>query len=264
MTQSVHALRRSRTEYLDQAAATELGRDYKHKMIAMMDLLPGARVLDIGCGPGTDLADLAMATGNGDVIGVDADPTMVAEARRRMAAYPNVRVCEGDAHALPLADASVDRARLDRVVQHLADPAVAVAEAARVLHASGTLVVADTDWDTLVIDDPDVETSRAYTRFVTRDVVRNGPIGRQLPRLAVAAGLQVHSVVAAPALFTSYEAADEILRLDAVMKRAVAAGVVDAAPAAKWIARLQSGPFLAGFTFFMIVAGREDARCAAS
>jgi hypothetical protein len=44
------------------------------------------------------------------------------------------------------------------------------------------------------------------------------------------------------------------------MKRAVAAGAVDAAPAARWLARLQSGPFLAAFTFFMIAAGRGDAR----
>jgi SAM-dependent methyltransferase len=194
--------------------------------------------------------------GDGDIIGVDADPAMVAEARRRMAAHPNVTVQHGDAHALPLPDASVDRVRMDRVVQHLTRPATAFTEAARVLRTGGTLVVAEPDWDTLVIDDPDIDTSRAYTRFVTHDVVRNGPIGRQLPRLAVDAGLRVHAVIAIPVLFNTFQAATTILRLETVMNQAVAAGAFDTAAATGWAARLRTGPFLAAFTLFIIAAHR--------
>ena len=49
--------------------------------------------------------------------------------------------------------------------------------------------LADPDWDSLAIDDIDLETSRAYTRHVSARVVRNAVIGRQLARLADDAGL---------------------------------------------------------------------------
>jgi SAM-dependent methyltransferase len=200
---------------------------------------------------------MAERVGGGRVTGVDADLAMVAKARRRLDGHPAVHVCEGDAHALPVAGASVDRARFDRVTQHLADPAKAVAEAARVLRPGGMLVVSEPDWDTLAIDDPDIETSRAYTRYVTRHVVRNAAIGRQLPRLATGAGLAVRDVVAAPILFTSFEAADTILRLDSVLERAVADGAVDAVPAARWADRRRTEPLLAALTCFMVAAVRS-------
>lgn len=101
MTESVHPLRRSRSEYLHQAAATELGRDYKRQMITMMDLRPGQRILDIGCGPATDLADMAAEVGNGEIIGVDADPAMVIEARRNhLGSPPADRSLPGSVHLL--------------------------------------------------------------------------------------------------------------------------------------------------------------------
>ncbi len=73
----------------------------------------------------------------------------------------------GDAHALPLATASADRVKLDRVLMHVASPSRVLAEVHRVLRADGLVALAEPDWDTLVVDDPDVETSRAYTRFFT-------------------------------------------------------------------------------------------------
>lgn len=256
MTESAAVTRHFDSDYLDRVAVTAVGREYKHDLIALMELAPGHRVVDIGCGPGTDLAALAARVGDGRVTGVDADRGMVDRARRRMAGYPNVAVCRGDAHALPLAGGSVDRARFDRVIQHLADPAQAVAEAARVLRPGGLLVVSEPDWDTLVIDDPDVETSRAYTRYVTHHVVRNAAIGRQLPRLAAGAGLRVTTVVPVPILFTSVDAAETVLRFDAVMDRAVADGAVDAVLAGRWKRRRRTGPFLAALTCFRIAAVR--------
>jgi len=222
-----------------------------------MSLGPGQTVVDVGCGPGTDLSRMADLVGDdGLVVGFDADPVMITEARARTAGRPNVQIHAADAHALPLKDASVDRLRVERVVQHLSRPSHAFAELHRVLRPGGVLAVADPDWDTLVIDDPDTETSRAYGSFVATHVVRNGGIGRALARLAVEAGLEVRSVIASPVVFTDFATGDPILQLARVMSRAVESGAVDPQAARQWLDRMGSGPFLAAFTFFIVVAQR--------
>lgn len=166
------------TAYLDGVAATEPARAYKGGLLSALRVLPGHRVLDVGCGPATDLPALAAAVGEqGEVIGVDRDPAMVATARERCAALPNTRVLEGDAERLPLESARLDRARVDRVLMHVADPAAALAELRRVLRPGGLLALAEPDWDTLAVDHPDLETARALTDHVARHASRNQAMG---------------------------------------------------------------------------------------
>jgi ubiquinone/menaquinone biosynthesis C-methylase UbiE len=135
-----------------------------------------------------------------------------------------VEIRVGDAHALPLPAGSVDRARADRVLQHLAQPAKATAELRRVVRTDGPVALAEPGWDTLVIDDPDLETSRAYPRFVAGQVVRNGAIGRQLARLLIEAGFAVRQVEATPVIFREIEAAEAVLGMHRVCERAWRAG----------------------------------------
>src|SRR4051812_25976307 len=139
--------------YLGEVARSRQGRDYKGVVLESLELGPGLVVLDVGCGPGTDLAAMAgLVAPDGVVIGVDHDERMVREAAQRTADLPGVEVRPGDAHALPLADASVDRARTARVLQHVADPAAAVTDIARVLRPGGVVAFAEPDWGTLVVD----------------------------------------------------------------------------------------------------------------
>jgi SAM-dependent methyltransferase len=180
------------------------------------------------------------------VIGVDVDPVMIEEARRRHADRPQIELRLGDAHGLPVGEHSVDRARADRMVQQFA-------ELRRVLRPGGIACVAEPDWDTLAVGPGELETNRAYNRFVCAAVVRNATIGRQLPRLAEQAGLTVRSVVAESLLFPDFEPADKILGLRRNSERAVAAGYLDRAAADAWIAALAGGPFLASCTLFIAV-----------
>jgi ubiquinone/menaquinone biosynthesis C-methylase UbiE len=241
--------------YLDQIAASTPGRAYKDRLLTTLELRPGLTVVEVGCGPGTDLAAMAAAVGPaGRVIGIDHDPAMVAEARRRLA-DTQVSVRDGDAHRLPLDDACADRVRTDRVVQHVEDPARVLGELARVLRPGGLAGLAEPDWDTLVIDDPDVATSRAFTRFLA-DKVRNGTVGRRLARLAAGAGLAVRSVEATAVVCRDVDAAEQILGLRRNTDRGVRAGVLPETPAQQWFHRLTSQPFLASFTFFTVVAAK--------
>jgi ubiquinone/menaquinone biosynthesis C-methylase UbiE len=240
--------------YMDIAAGTAVGSHYKRRLVAALDLRPGQAVVDLGCGPGTDIAALADAVGvEGSVVGVDREVRMLDEARRRLATRPNVGLRLGDIHDVPLPDGSVDRARVDRVLQHVLDPAKAIAEVRRVLRPGGLFGMAEPDWDTLAVADEDLETSRRFAGFVAGKVP-NATIGRELVRLCVEAGLRVRSVDPVAVLFRDFGTADQILGLQRNAARAVQAGKVAEADAEAWLQRLMSGPVVAGFTFYMVIA----------
>lgn len=96
----------------------------------------GARVVDAGCGEGYGAALLAdVATG---VVAVDYDPTVVAHVR---ATYPRVTAVRGDLQRLPARDGAAEVVVTLQTIEHLHDQPGFVAECARVLRPSGTLVV---------------------------------------------------------------------------------------------------------------------------
>ncbi|GAA2744947.1 hypothetical protein GCM10010440_30610 [Kitasatospora cinereorecta] len=240
--------------YLDRLAATDLGRSYKKRMLDELDVRPGHTVVDLGCGPGTDLGTLAEAVGpTGTVIGVDHDRAAVDAATGRTGGLA-VDVRLGDLHDLPMADRTADRARTDRVLQHVDDPARALGEIRRVLRPGGRLVMGEPDWGTLTVDHPDSRLTDAYTRFVTDRAVANARIGSQLPRLAAGAGFTVPAVLPITPVFRDVRAADTILGLERTTRRAVTAGYLTEDAAQEWLAHLANGPFLASVTFYLVVA----------
>ncbi len=119
------------------------------------------------------------------------------------------------------------------------------------LRPGGLLGMGEPDWDTLAVADEDVLTSRCFARFVAGQV-RNATIGRQLVRLSAAAGLRIRSVDTVAVVFRDFETADQILGLRRNSARAVEAGALTEADVQPWLRRLASGPFVAGFTFYLV------------
>jgi ubiquinone/menaquinone biosynthesis C-methylase UbiE len=116
----------------------------------------GDTVVDVGCGSGRAVGELA---GRGvRAVGVDVDPEMIQIARGR---WPDAEFHVGDATALPLGDGSVTGYRADKVLHVLPEPAEAVVEARRVLRPGGRAVLVGQDWDTMVIDSDDPVRTRA-------------------------------------------------------------------------------------------------------
>lgn len=129
----------------------------------------GDTVVDVGCGGGRAVGELA-ARG---VRAIDADPAMVSAAAAR---WPDGEFHVADAAALPLPDGSVTGYRADKVLHVLPDPALAVAEARRVLPPGGRAVLTGQDWDTIVIDSDDP--------VRTRRIVHTRADGMPHPRIA--------------------------------------------------------------------------------
>lgn len=99
---------------------------------------PGARVLDIACGPGT-AALAARELGAAVVVGVDYAVGMVAEARDCARGAPGLHFVAADALALPLAPGRFDIVVSSFGLIFAADPERAAREAARVLRPGGRL-----------------------------------------------------------------------------------------------------------------------------
>lgn len=100
---------------------------------------PGARVLDVGCGPGhlaERLADRGLR-----VTAIDLDPAMVKRARVRLG--PRAEVAVADVVALPFADGSFDLVVSTMSMHHWADHQAGVAEIARVLAPDGRALIFD-------------------------------------------------------------------------------------------------------------------------
>jgi len=116
------------------------------RLIQASGVQPGHRALDVGCGTGYFARMLADAVGpNGQVVGIDAAPEMIAYATRKARSQPNCRFELGSAEALPFADASFDVVVTSFVIHHLPQDVqlAAVREMRRVLQPGGRLLIAE-------------------------------------------------------------------------------------------------------------------------
>jgi ubiquinone/menaquinone biosynthesis C-methylase UbiE len=114
----------------------------------------GDAVLEIGCGTGRFLVDLARAVGaSGHVIGLEPQPFFIEEVGRSISEQNLAgiaRVLPGRADEIPLPDVIIDICFAQTVLIHIpADKLAKVfAEVKRVLKSGGTFISVDQDGDT--------------------------------------------------------------------------------------------------------------------
>ena len=112
--------------------------------IALAEAPDPRRVLDVGCGTGYLLRQMAARLpGAVDLAGVDAAPGMIEVARSAEPADPRLRFSEGFAEALPHPAGSFDLVVSTTSFDHWADQGAGLSECARVLTPGGHLVLTD-------------------------------------------------------------------------------------------------------------------------
>ncbi len=229
------------SQYLGRVRTVPAVMAAKRESFALLDVGPRARVLDIGCGAGDDVRELAGLVGPaGGAVGVDKSEVLIAEARR--AAEPVRGRTEffcADVMALPFPDGSFDRCRADRTIQHVPQADLGLREILRVTGSGGVLVLSEMlNVLDLGGDEPDAATRSVLGRLWT-DKERQGWIGLFLPLMLRQAGFEDVELHRHTVHLTSFEDAALLLNLPRLCMAAQRAGNLTPGNAADWLARLE-------------------------
>lgn len=156
-------------------------------------------VIEVGCGVGAQLRILARRFPGTRFTGIDVSPEQIATARmllKEEISSGQVDVAEGSAYALPFAEETYDGAFFCWFFEHLADPASAMNEAARVLAKGGVIHATEVFNAGVHTDPPRPSLSEYWNRFndLQRDFGGHPDIGIRLGNLAMQANLTDISV----------------------------------------------------------------------
>ena len=213
----------------------------KRRSIEMLGLRAGQRVLEAGCGLGRDAEAMADMVGpDGHVTGTDLSHALITEAQARTAAkQERLSFRVANIYDLPFHANSFDAGRVDRVLQHLEDPAAAVAQIAWVVRSGGRIVLMEPDWESVSVGGVDP----AITRLVVaRELGAHpaGHVGRDLPALLSDAGCHDINFELVPLTVRDLGTFDYLTGLGKTLRAVVDAGHVPQDAAEAWWAGLKA------------------------
>jgi demethylmenaquinone methyltransferase/2-methoxy-6-polyprenyl-1,4-benzoquinol methylase len=134
-------------------------------------LPPGGLALDVACGSGK--LSLELLKLGGGVVGLDFSAGMLQVAAAR---GPGPHYLQGDALALPVADAQFDAATIAFGLRNLADPTSGLAEMRRVVRPGGRMVVLE------FVKPRATLAGRGYRFYLTHGLPRIGGLVSGQPR----------------------------------------------------------------------------------
>jgi ubiquinone/menaquinone biosynthesis C-methylase UbiE len=117
------------------AAIRGIERARTRQIVRLLDAHPGQWIVEVGVGAGNVLGKVPV----GRRFGLDLSMRLLNDARRRLGARASL--VRGDAASLPIATRSVDRIICSEVLEHLPNPADAIAEISRVVRGDGVVVL---------------------------------------------------------------------------------------------------------------------------
>lgn len=237
-------------DYLDKVRSVQ---GYKKTSFALLGLRKGQKVLDAGCGTGSDAMEVARFVGpTGLVVGIDNNPEIIQIAHEKAKGLDlPLEFRLEDAHQFSFDDGTFDAVRTDRLLQHVEDPFKVMTELCRVTKPGGIVVASEPDWGTLVIDSADYDTTTRIIDRGFRSLIRHPWMGRSLFALFKRCGLMNVQVLAVTDFLIDFTKARQIFRLDDLIQRAG----LNNAEGEMWIKSLEQankeGLFLSSITVYI-------------
>jgi len=172
----------ARLELRGRAESEVAARD---EYVRLLAVVPGERVLDVGCGSGVLTRTLARQVApGGRAVGLDTSSAMLKVAREladEAGLGGLVEFQVGDCRQLPFPDASFDAVVAATTLCHVPDPGRALAEMVRVTRPGGRVGVFDLDGDLTLFAHPDRELTRRIVAAFSDQGWVNSWLVRELP-----------------------------------------------------------------------------------
>lgn len=125
-----------RYDLVNRVMTFGIDRAWRRRAVRSLGVGPGAHVLDLGCGTGDLLGEIART--GASAVGADISFEMMAFGRKR---FPKAAFCRADAQCLPFADATFDAAISAFALRNFASIDAALTEMARVVKPGGRLAI---------------------------------------------------------------------------------------------------------------------------
>jgi ubiquinone/menaquinone biosynthesis C-methylase UbiE len=208
------------------------------EVLARLPKIPGAQVLDIGCGQGNTTRLLANVLAPASCIGVDFDEGLVAYASTQSDNPTTVSFRQGDATQLAFPDATFDIVFCRFLLIHMSDPVRVIREMLRVAKPGGFVIAFEADF-AYEIAYP-AEPALAILNKIWQGLFQDPSCGRKLVSYFRAAGAREIQSGAAIQLEHDATTLKRVYRLTgaATAPAAVAKGVITETEAREMIAGL--------------------------
>ncbi len=124
------------------------GTSRRLAVLEALSIASGQALLDLGCGGGHLVRDLAFAVGeSGRVVGLDASEAQLEAARVLCEGLAIAELIEGDATDLPFEEATFDSLASIQMLEYVPDVDSALSEARRVIKPGGKVALVSVLWD---------------------------------------------------------------------------------------------------------------------
>jgi ubiquinone/menaquinone biosynthesis C-methylase UbiE len=223
-----------------------------------LDLQPGERLLEVGCGSGVLCRLVAgRAIPGSRITGLDGAVEFLRAAQQQAGETrpaQSISLLAGRAEALPCRSASFDAGLAARLLLHVADPVAVLREMRRVVRPGGRLVLMDWDFGTTAVDHPNRALTRRIIGWRCDHHGGDGWSGRQLWKWSQAAGLRNVEIFPVTCIATDEEQA-LTLSLWRAAQAARDAGEISAGEHDAWVntlkEKLAGGSFFASIVYFI-------------